>query len=878
MTRRRRPLDLPVDEDVRRELAFHLEMRARELEEEGLSPEEARREAARAFGNYERVVAACRELSENSPRDSIQMFESILQDVKFAWRSLARSPGFVIIAIVTLALGIGANTAIFTVVHAALLSPLPYPDADRIVTVWEGREDGVSTYVSPRNFLDWKDGVAGFAALALYPSQAFSAPTTVLGGELPARAWITPVTAGFFDAMGVEPALGREFTAREWQPGAPAVAMVSHDFWRTILGGESDLSAIELRAFGTAAPVVGVMPEGFGYPGATDIWLPADAGAMSSSRTSHGYEVVGRLREGVSIDEIRTQLEGVHRFILATDAEDDQHPLVRVRSLREQLYGEARAPLLLLLGAAGLVLLVACTNLGSALLARGAGRRRELAIRSSLGAHRSRLVRQLLTETLLLGAVGAAAGLVTGRLALAGLVRLDPAGVPRAEGLVMDATVLAFTVALALLTTLLFGLLPSLRLARSGAAGALRAGGRGSAGDHRARVWSWLVGAEVALAIVLLVGSGLLVRSLQEVLGNDPGFEVGGVLTAEISLPSDLYPTHPDVVPPMQRILAELETLPGVRAVGAVNNLPLGGSSLNGSFRIAGRPAEEGGYGDYRVATAGYFQAMGIPLVRGRGFTVEDHADAPHVALINRTAAERYWPGDDPIGQRIGALANDSWVYSQEATIVGVVGDVRHRGLTADPAPEVYVHYLQRPMRLRSSTLTIHTDDDAAALVAAVRERVASVDDQIPLEFATMTEHLARSVNDRRFVLTVIGTFSLVALVLAVVGIYGVVSYSTARRTREIGIRMALGAAPRAVRRLVVRESLRVVLTGAGVGLAASLAAARLLDTLLYEVSPADPATFGLAAGVLVAAAWLASAVPAWRGSRVDPMATMRSD
>jgi putative ABC transport system permease protein len=532
-----------------------------------------------------------------------------------------------------------------------------------------------------------------------------------------------------------------------------------------------------------------------------------------------------------------------------------------------------------MLGAAGLVLLIACTNLASTLLARAGGRQLEFAVRSSLGANRSRLVRQLFTESALLATLGTAAGLFFAWLLLRGVQAMSTASAVRAATVVIDGRVLGFSILLAVASALLFGLFPVMRLREGTTADTMRQGGRGSAGPARGGLWNALVIAEVALALVLLIGSGLLVRSFRQVLAIDPGFEPDGVLTAQLSLPGAVYPTDTTVAAFHGRLLAELRALPGVDAAGVISHLPLGGASISGALEIEGK-GEDSGYAAYRVASDGYFEAMGIPIVRGRGFTDRDVVGTPTVALLNETAARTMFPDADAIGRRIRDLSNESWYYGREEwlTIVGVVGDVRHGALLSEPAPEVYVSARQRGMRARDATLILRTDALTTALVGSVRDRLRTIAPEVPVAIRTMNDRVAGSVADRRFTMLVLGAFAVVALLLAGVGIYGVVSYGVERRRREMGVRLALGAAPAGVRALVIGHAMRIVVAGLVLGALGAVALTRLLAGMLFGVSPLDPLTFAAVSALLGAVALFASWVPARRTTKIDPMITLRTE
>ncbi len=864
-----------VEREMDEEMRFHLEMEIEDRVSSGMNPAEARRTALRDFGGVERFKDEARDVR------GIGIMEALGHDVRFTLRTLRKSPGFTAVAVLTLALGIGANTAVFSVVNGTLLRPLPYRDADRVVVLRELDEKRAEMAVTGDNFLDWRAANRTFEAMAVHWNPEFVPMTTILGANSAVRTRVTGVSGEFFRVMGTVPSRGRGFVAEEARKGGRRVMVVSQSFWRSHLGSDPNVLGRVLDWEGDPFEIVGVMPAGFAYPAETDLWVPLERDGIIEGRAAHNYAAVGRLRPGVTVAEAERDLDRITAALKVRHGSAMDAVGARVERLQDVLVGDLRLPLLLLLGASALVLLVACTNLASTSLARGAGREREIAIRASLGASRRRLVRQLLTESLVLSLMGAAAGLGVAVLVLRGLVAVGPRALVATGGIGLDARVLGFALATALATTLLFGLVPAFRGSSGELGEALRSGGRGNAGGHRGRVWGGLVGVEVAMAILLLVGSGLLLRSFRQVLGVDTGFDPRQVLTVDVSLPDSRYPKDPAKAAYYQRLLGDLEQIPGVEAAGLIQHLPLGGMAHNGSFDVEGRGDSHaaGVHPGYRVASAGYFAAMKIPLLRGRLFGPEDHAGTPDVAVINRSLAEKLWPGGDPIGKRVRNLANDSWIYPDRwITIVGVAGDVRHGGLLTEAEPEIYVHYLQRPNGAQSSVLTLRTSVPPSSVVGAARARIAALDPEVPAEFATMSARVVESVADRRFTMLVLGAFAAVALLLAAVGIYGVVSYSVARRAREIGIRLALGAPPGSVRALVQRSAMRTALAGMVAGIVGAILLSRLVGGLLYGVSPTDPATFAAVVVVLTGVAWLASYIPARRTTRVDPIVTMRTE
>ena len=879
--------DYSVAEDVERELEFHVEMRARELVAEGWDPSAAQREAVRLFGDMREVEMECREITNSQDRMKARarLFDELWRDLRFAGRSLRRSPLFTAVAVLTLALGIGANTSIFSVVNGVLLRPLPYPEPGRIVRVREvGPEGGTLSQVAYLTYTDWRDAARSFEALAAYSGGA----TTILGGDRPLIAGAAGVTQDFFRVFGAEVVRGRTLLPEEFASGGTEVAVVSRRFWKNNLGGR-DLEGARLEVYGLDLAVVGVMEPGFDYPGETDVWFPLELADPGISRTAHNHRVVGRLAGGVTLSQARAEMNALAARLSEQYPEHD-HAAASVVTLQEYTVAGAKRPLLLLLGAAGLVLLVACTNLASTLLARGEARQRELAIRSSIGAGRLRIVRQLFTESLLLAGLGCVAGCALAWITVSGLRGLAPASLPRIDEIGIDVWVLSFAVAISVLTAVLFGLLPGLRSSVADITSALRAGERGSSSGGKVRTWGLLVGSEVALALVLLAGSGLLIKSFWEVISVDPGFDPSDVLTVDLTLPGTRYEFGaPSTAAFHSELITRIESLPGAARAGLISHLPLSGADTDGLFEIEGRPGERclevpghgsfcpAGSAHYRVASGGYFEAMDIPLIRGRLFDDGDRAGAPMVVLINETMTRQFWPGADPIGSRIrtGGMDRYGAIWT---TVIGVVGDVRHDDLAAGTQPEYFVPYRQRPDRAQQATVVIEASTPPSQLVQPVNEQLRALDPDVPAEFMLMRDRVSASVSDRRFTMLILSGFAGVALVLAAVGIYGVVSYSVERRRREIGIRIALGARPEGVLALMMRRSMAVVLIGMAVGAVGTAAITRVMRRLLFSVSPTDPLTLACVVLLLLAVAALASWIPARRGTRVDPLVTMRSE
>ncbi len=797
-------------------------------------------------------------------------------DLRFAIRSLLKAPLFTVVAVVTLALGMGANTAIFSVVNGVLLRPLPYPDPGSIVWVdeWQSSRSRSMPVAWP-NFRDWREQSRSFIGLAAFQGGT----TTVLGSDRPLRAVVSGISEDFWKVFPVRPVEGRLTVPSDHVEGGAGVVVLREDFWRNELAGQ-DLDAILLEIGGQQLQAIGVVPSDLDFPFGAQLWTPAFP--SSTSRTAHNWRVVGRLAEGVSIQRADQELDGITGRIVADEPADPDFLAEEafVLPLREQLAGSARRPLYLLLGAAGLVLLVACTNLASTLLARGETRHREMAIRSSMGADRGRLVRQLVTESLVLAGLGGAAGLALAGMLIQSLRGLGTVAIPRMHEISVDPLVVAFTGAVVLVTTLVFGLMPALRLSGIEVTPALKEGSRGGTDGRNGRIWTLLVGSEVALAFVLLVGSGLLVRSFAGLLSVDRGFQTEHVVAVDVDLSLLKYPDAAAHARFYQEFERALEADPSIASAGVVSVVPLSGGIPNGRLDLDGDLSKHTVAG-YVIAGSGYFDAIGIRLVRGRLFDESDGPESAHVAVVSQAFAEENWPGEDPIGKQVsGGGMDEFWEERPFATVVGVVSDARYRSLARAPEAVAYFPPAQRPGRLRfESNVVVRTvGTDETAGVNAIRETLRRADPDVPPRLALMADRVRGSLAERRFMLYLLGGFAFVALSLAAVGIYGVVSYSVARRTREIGIRLALGAEPGDVRRAVQVRAMGMVAVGVVVGIVAAAVATRLLTSMLYGVSPTDPLTLAAVAAALLGAAWIAAALPASRSTRVDPLRAMRAD
>lgn len=887
MNRPRRPIhgdrprvgQLSVDEDVQKELDFHIEMRTQELVELGWDAAEARREAERRFGNVSELSKECRSITRSADKAEVRAvrMDALMQDLRYGLRVLRKAPAFAALAILTLALGIGANTAIFSLVYGVLLKPLPYSDSERIVSIREHQPSrGNTMSVAIENFRDWDRESSSFEALAAH--NAWS--QTIRGGEQPFRAVTAQVSADLLAVFRIVPVAGRTLVARDYDPGAEPVVLISDDVWQREYGGQP-LDQIHLEVYGVAPRVVGVVPSSFDYPGGSALWVPLLDD--NTSRSAHNYRVVGRLAPGATLDRADAELDQIQARVTEAERGEDAEYVaeaVEVQTLRAAVAGDTERPLTLLFGAAGLVLLIGCTNLASTLLARGSLRSRELNVRQAVGAGRGRLTRQLLTESCLLALFGGAVGLALAQGILLLLKGTEGASIPRLEEVSLDPRALAFAAAASIFTGFLFGLLPAIRLSEANPGEALRTGDRGQGAGGKSGLWGPLVAAEVALAFVLLSGSLLLVRSFQEVLSADRGFATEGVLTADIDLDPNQYEDGPAYVAFYEQLLADLTGRPGVDAAGIASSVPVSGQTPDGRLELDGDLSKQA-TGLYVAVSGGFFDAMGIPMLQGRPFDERDRADAAHVAIVSKAFADQYWPGEDPIGRQVTGGGMDAFWESRDfATVIGVVGDTRYIRLVDAPEPIAYFPFSQRPTRVqRVSTLVARTGQGpASGLTQTLRDALSTHDPDIRVQFQTMDDRIEGSVAQRRFTMSLLGGFALIALLLSAIGIYGVVSFSVARRTREMGIRIALGGSRSQIRRMIQRQSMVAVVAGAAFGLVAAVAFGRILESALFEVESTDPLTLLAAGAALLVTALGAATVPAIRSTRVDPLTAMRVD
>jgi putative ABC transport system permease protein len=813
---------------------------------------------------------------------------TFLSDVAYGFRVLRRNPGFAVAAVLSLALGLGAVIAIFSVVYGVLLRPLPYPEPDRIVQVWQLNDaTGAHSQVSDPNFEEWRDGNRSFSGLAQYATAAVSAT----GGAEPARVRATWASAPFFEVLGIAPAMGRAFVGEELVEGGRPAVIVSDAFWRHYLDADPDIGARALTFDGQPHQVVGIMPEGFAFPAGTDLWAARERRPRNPYRTGHNWRVVGRLAPGVTLAQARAEMTAIGRAQKARYGDDISLTNIALVPLREQLTGPVRSPLLVLFGAVGVLLLVACANVANLTIAQLTARRRELAVRTALGASAWRLNRQLVTESLLLAAIGGGLGLLAAPWGVRALLMLDPARLPRREAVLIDLPVALFTLVAVAGVAVALALAAGSRAA-TGTNAALKAGGRAQAGGPREeRMRGLLVAGQIALSLVLLVGAGLLGRTLFAVLSTDPGFRTTGALVVDFSVTQGSDPAaRQHTADTYTRLMDRVSAMPGVTRVGGINQFPLSGGMSNGTFIVV-RPGDRfeslddlgplfrdqsrTGYAEFRVASAGYFQAMGIPLQRGRLFDERDTSDAPHVALISASLARQRWPDQDPIGVVIqfGGMDGDVRPF----TVVGIVGDVREAGLDRDASPTFYAHYRQRTRPIGHFSVVARTEA-AAAVAPALREVVRDVRPDAAPRIRRIEDIVAGSFSDRRFNLWLLTAFGISAVVLAGLGIYGVTAFWVSRRTREIGIRLALGSTPGEVLRMVVGRTWRLVAVGAVAGVVAAYVASGVLRTMLFGVEPTDVLTFGVATALLGVVALAASVIPAARAARLDPAVALRQE
>jgi putative ABC transport system permease protein len=864
-----------VRADVDDELRFHFEMHAQELSDTGLTPDAAWREAVRQFGDVEYTRRYCRTMDQRQERAMrwSARLEDLIQDIRFAVRQLRRHAAFTIVAILTLALGIGATSAIFSVVDGVLLKPLPYADASRIVRV-NSFKDGSRYAVSPLDYQDWRAQSTSFSEMASINDGTVTLTAT---GAEPSRFAAGYVAANTFRLLGTRPIMGRAFLDGEDQQGAAKVVMLSEEAWRDRFGADRGILGRSLTLDGVSYTVIGIIPRNLAYPLGEDLWIP-DVLPVTS-RGARWLRVIARLKPGITVQHAQAEMSQIAKRLETMDPDHNLGMSAQVVPLQQQLVGNVRTPLLVLLASVALVMLIACANVANLLLVRAAARETEIAVRTALGAGRPRLVRQLLTESVLLSIIGGFAGIALAFGGTRAFVALAPSELPRIGEVRVDTTVLFFAIGVALITGLVFGLIPALQASSFNVNRALKEGGRGAItrpGSARAR--NSLVISELALAVILLAGAGLLIRSFLLLSAVDPGFRAEQVITYHLSLPDAKYDSDEKISTFTSSLIDRMRHLPGVTHAALVAGLPLTGSAFSLSFTVAGRPpspADDKLHAQIRPVTDDYFATLGIPVQRGRGFTSSDRAGSAGAMVATPDLVRRFFPNEEVLGKHIEL----SWRRSDKSHVaggvVGVVGDVKNFALDADPQPMLYVPFDQFP---RSEiNVVVRSNQGVGPIGALIRREVRALDPDLPVYGLQPLEHLVEeSLATPRFYVFLLGTFAVTALLLAAVGIYGVISYTVTQRTQEIGIRVALGASREQVMRMVVGQGLRVTLVGLGIGAVGALLGTRLMRTLLFGVTPADPLTFFGVTVVLLAVAIAASYLPARRAAAADPLIAMR--
>jgi predicted permease len=866
-----------VEREVDSELAFHLEMRVRELVEQGMTPDDARAAALERFGDLDRITEACRDLGRRRNEDMrrAEWLTELRHDLRYAVRGLRASPGFTAVALLTLAIGIGASTTIFSVANTVLLRPFPYHEPDRIVRLYETNPTTETFAISEPNYLDWLQRVRGLSQMAAFTGDNL----TLLGDGDPEELSAMAATPSLFPLLGVRPLLGRVFGEEEAKPGAPArVVVLSNAVWQTRFGADPRVVGRTLNLNGTSYAVIGVMPPEFVFPGNPALWEPlAPSATLSRGETPRGDRrlgVIGRLAPDVTIARALDELKSVARDLAGQYPETNREWGASMTSLEAWLIGdELRTRVQALLVAVGLLLLMGCVNVANLLLARATARQREMSVRAALGAGRGRIVRQLLTESLVLAAIGAALGVALTVVAVPILRDVGQAAIPRLDELDIDWRVVAFGIVASVVTGILFGIAPALQASRADLNDVLRSGGRVAAAG---RLRSIFIVTSVALALVLLVGAGLVGRSFERLMRVDYGFRAEGVFTASVTLPVERYRERAKLAAFYAEAARRLATTPGIRAVGFTNIAPFSGGSTAIRFAVVGRqPASPDEYlsANWRLVTPGYFAAIGVALKKGRLIAESDAEQAPRVVVITETMARRIWPGVDPVGQQItlGRNGGPTW------TVVGIVGDIRDQLLQQEPEPMMYLSFQQ--VAWQTMWLIVRGTGDPLALAPVVRREIHAIDPLMPV---ANEQPLARFVSQiaaqPRFTALIFGLFASAALVLAVVGVYGIVAFGVTQRTREIGVRLALGATPSRIVGGVVRHGVGLAGFGIAIGLWAAYALSRFMQGILYDVAATDAVTYLGVAVLLAGCATAASILPARWAARLDPVRALRDE
>jgi putative ABC transport system permease protein len=860
-----------AERELDEELRHHIEQQTEQNIRLGMNPEEASYAALRAFGGVEQAKERSRDAR------GVRWLEDLWQDLRYGARMLWKNPGFTLVAVITLALGIGANTAIFSLVEALLLRPLPYPEPDRLVLLSDRGRGGERNNIPYPNFSDWRDRAQSFEGMASIRNQTLN----LTGVDKPVSLRGRTVNWNFFHLLGVQPQLGRLFVAEDDRRGAARTALLSDGLWKAQFGGDPSVIGRKLMLDGEPYEAIGVLPPGFEYFQADDVYVPIGPflkpdGLMLRGVTM-GLYALGRLRPCVTLAQANSELAGIAAQLEREyPADNKDRGTATAEPLQDVMSEGVRRSLWILLSSVGFILLIACINVANLLLARGADRQKEMALRLALGAGRGRIVRQLLGESLLIALLGGAFGALLGRWILEGLLALHPGNIPHLNRVSLNMTVLLFTLVVSALTSVLCGLLPALHATRADLHTTLKEGGRTTAGAARDLTRKMLLVAEVSLAFVLLIGAGLLVRSMAQLMMVDPGFDTDNLLTMRLNLRSDAY-TVPRRLALYDESLMRLGALPGVQGAAITRSLPIDGSDWGSYFSVADKPGQADIQGAAMTPiSANYFEVMGMRLLKGRAFTAADTAEAPRVAVINETLARRIWPGEDPIGKRLvpgTPTSENPW-----CEVVGVVADVKLEGLEHNTPMQVYLPLLQRS-RSPALWLVVRTAGDPLQAVAAVERTIHTVEKDLPVySIRSMDQRLGSSLATRRLTLVLLAGFAALALLLAAVGIYGVISYSVRQRTHELGIRMALGAQAVDVLKLIIVQGLKLTFIGVAIGLTAALSLTRWMKSLLFEVRPTDPMTFIVIALLLIAVALLACWVPARRATKVDPVVALRKD
>jgi predicted permease len=859
------------EEELEEEIRSHLEMAQRDRLERGESAENAAASARREFGNIGLVKEATRDVW------GWRWLEQLGQDVRYGLWMLKRNPGFTFVAILTLTLGIGATTGIFSILNALLLQPLPYDRPDRLVMVWESSRNGDDQITaSGLIFKDWVEQNQAFEAMA-----AFSPRTYILSGEDETeKVRGVAATASLFPLLGINPNYGNVFLPEDEGPGRNRIVILSHGLWQRRFGSDKAILGSAITINNLNYTVVGIMPPEFEFPlqsEKAELWVPLSLNLGQNTRSAHNYRVIARLKPDVTLEQAQADMNVIARRLEQQYPDSNTGMGANVVSLQDQIVGKIRMSLLMLFGAVCLVLLIACANVANLLLARSTIRQKEVAIRAAVGASKPRLIRQMLTESLLLSLLGSGLGLALAYWSVRLLVAIGPDSILRVREISIDWRVLGFTLLVALVTGVIFGLAPALQATKANLNEWLKEGaGRATINPVRSRLHNLLIVLEVAMALLLLICAGLMIKSFSRLQQVKPGFNPENVLAADVTLPVRRYRDGYEAIALIQQVLNRIAGFPGVQSVSATHALPLSGDNNTFAFFIEGRTLPRGEYtsADYRSISPDYFRTMGIPILRGRAFTDKDVAGAHGVVIVSETMTKRFFPNEDPIGKRFSVADGRGGAMLE---VVGVAGDVKHFGLDRELTAEMYVPILQRLWG--NITLVVRGASDPVGLSAAIRNEVRQVDKgHTVTNIRTMDQVLSHSVSQRRFNMLLLSIFAAVAITMSVIGIYGVISFSVMQRTHEIGVRMALGAQTGNVLRMVVWRGMSLAMIGVALGLAAALALTRVLKNLLFEVSPTDSATFTLITLLLVAVALIASYIPARRATKVDPLIALRCE